>query len=115
LQLYFAEQEKKYHDLGLQFDDECVLFTTSTCQYIDTTNYTRAWKRFLKKININSKKFHALRDTFATSLIRRGAKLIEIKEILGHSSIKTTEKYYIYVFPEDKSQTVNLINDFIPM
>ncbi len=36
-----------------------------------------------------------------------------VKELLGHSSIQITEKYYIFVFPEDKSKTAELINDLI--
>ena len=54
-----------------------------------------------------------MRDTYATTLVRRGAKLHDVKALLGHSSIKITEKYYVFVFPEDKSKTANLLNDLI--
>ena len=36
---------------------------------------------------------HALRHSFATNLQRKGASLPEIKEMMGHSSIATTERY----------------------
>jgi len=36
---------------------------------------------------------HALRHSFATNLQRRGASVAEIKEMMGHSSIATTERY----------------------
>lgn len=110
---YIKEEEKKYSDLGLKFNEDSLMFTTETCSPIDSRNYLRSWERFLKRINIEYRKFHALRDTYATSLVRRGAKIFEVKELLGHSSIKITEKYYIYCFPEDKSETVKLISDFI--
>ena len=77
------------------------------------TNFSRAWKRFLKRIEIRYKKPHSMRDTYATTLIRRGASIHDVKSLLGHSSIKITEKYYIFVFPEDKSQTASLLNDMI--
>ncbi|MBQ7985565.1 MAG: tyrosine-type recombinase/integrase [Bacteroidales bacterium] len=36
---------------------------------------------------------HILRHSFATELIRSGANLIAVKEMLGHSSVRTTEVY----------------------
>ena len=37
---------------------------------------------------------HQLRDTFAVSLLEQGVPLEEVSKLLGHESIKTTEKYY---------------------
>ncbi|MBQ3441235.1 tyrosine-type recombinase/integrase [Candidatus Saccharibacteria bacterium] len=36
---------------------------------------------------------HALRHSFATDLQKKGARVDEIKEMMGHSSIATTERY----------------------
>ena len=37
---------------------------------------------------------HCLRDTFAVSLLEKGVPLEEVSKLLGHESIKTTEKSY---------------------
>lgn len=113
LQKYFKEQELKWKRNGLKFDDESLLFTTETCSPIDMKNFSRAWYRFLNRFEIENKKPHSIRDTYATTLIRRGASIHDVKALLGHSSIKITEKYYIFVFPDDKSKTVALLNDLV--
>ncbi len=37
-------------------------------------------------------KSHRLRDTFAVELLQRGVPMEEISKLLGHTSMKTTEK-----------------------
>ncbi len=39
-------------------------------------------------------KSHRLRDTFAVDLLQKGVPLEEVSKLLGHESIKTTEKHY---------------------
>jgi integrase len=39
-------------------------------------------------------KSHRLRDTFAVDLLERGVPLEEVSKLLGHESIRTTEKSY---------------------
>ena len=37
---------------------------------------------------------HRLRDTFAVDLLENGVPLEEVSKLLGHTSVKTTEKSY---------------------
>lgn len=39
-------------------------------------------------------KSHRLRDTFAVDLLQKGVPLEEVSKLLGHESIRTTEKHY---------------------
>jgi len=112
MELYLKEQIEKWFKNGLKFNEDSLIFTTDSCKPIDPTNYYKAWQRFLKRIGVAFKKVHAIRDTFATNLIRRDAKINDVKDILGHRTIETTEKYYIFVYPEDKKSTAELLSDF---
>lgn len=46
-----------------------------------------------KRARITGLRFHDLRHTFASRLVARGVDLITIKDLLGHHSVITTQRY----------------------
>jgi integrase/recombinase XerD len=61
-------------------------------------NATSAWRRSLRVLFelaiVSGAHAHRFRDTFAVELLLGGAELIDVSILLGHSSIKVTEKHY---------------------
>ena len=52
------------------------------------------FRKYRKKAKINENAtVHTLRHNFATDLIERGATLIQVKELMGHSNIRSTMVY----------------------
>ena len=52
-----------------------------------------------------------LRKTFATRLLSRGAVITNVQHLLGHASVKTTEKAYAaFVKNERFKQTIDLLD-----
>ena len=64
------------------------------------------WCKILKTNNIKHKKFHALRHTYASSLLLNGADLRSVQELMGHYDINITQTY-LHSLPENKKHIVN--------
>ena len=60
--------------------------------------------------DIEYKKWHSLRHSYASLLFQAGADIKTVQELLGHSDINTTSQIYVHVFPETKKNAVNLLN-----
>lgn len=54
---------------------------------------TKKWVDFLATNNMRHIRYHDLRHSSASLLMRSGLSLLEIKEWLGHADIKTTARY----------------------
>ena len=71
------------------------------------------FSKFLKKNEISQGSFKTLRTTFATILFELGIDLLTIKELMRHSNLDTTIKYYIK-YTEDKSEeTLKILTAYI--
>ena len=60
-----------------------------------------AKERGVEAVPLPEIRFHDLRHTHATTLLRRGRSIKAISKRLGHSSIKVTLEVYVHVLPED--------------
>ncbi|MCE1164575.1 MAG: site-specific integrase [Bacteroidetes bacterium] len=68
------------------------------------------FKNTIKKLNLDSRySMHSLRRTFITKLIKSGVPINYVKELAGHSDIKTTTAY-VSVTTNDLRNAVNKIN-----
>jgi integrase/recombinase XerD len=57
-------------------------------------DYQRAFKKLYKLAEVENGHAHRWRDTFAVELLLAGVPLEQVSVLLGHQSIKVTEKHY---------------------
>lgn len=57
-------------------------------------NYQRAFKKLYKLAKVDNGHAHRWRDTFSVELLVAGAPLEQVSVLLGHESVKVTQKHY---------------------
>ena len=82
----FKWQQKHAHEL---------LFPTRNGTRMTVRNFQRDFKVLCKRLAITGVRCspHTLRHSFAVGYLRAGGNLFYLSKILGHTSVKTTERY----------------------
>jgi len=76
-----------------------------------TIQNNRALEAAFRRAGVTDVSSHNLRKTFATRLLSRGAAITDVQHMLGHASVKTTEKAYAaFVKNERFKQTIDLLD-----
>ncbi|WP_299017350.1 tyrosine-type recombinase/integrase [uncultured Polaribacter sp.] len=84
----YIEARQKY-----QKEEDFLLLTEKGNKLYETLVY-RVINSYFSKVSLKVKKSpHILRHSFATHLLNEGANLNSVKELLGHSSLASTQVY----------------------
>ena len=87
------EEFKNFYASNLIKEEERI-FLNETGGAISTYSIRTQFRKYRKKAKLNEKfVVHSLRHSFATDLIERGANIIQVKELMGHSNIRSTMEY----------------------
>ena len=62
---------------------------------------THTFKKNCRKLEIRDARFHDLRRTFGLNVIKSGMPIFKVSKLLGHSSVKITEKHYAPLLVSD--------------
>lgn len=108
-----ALQEYLAHRPEAQPGHETAVFLNRYGQRLDRKAVGRLLDKYVKEANLppKMKKIspHKLRHTLATLLLSSGANLRVVQEILGHSSIQTTQ-IYTHVVSEEKDEALDRLD-----
>jgi len=71
-------------------------------------NLKTGWQAALKRAGIEGVTFHTCRHTFGTRLVMKGVDLVTVAELMGHRTLKMTQRYS-HPTPEHKRRAVELL------
>lgn len=94
-----------YIKLKNKRDDAFLFPTSSKAGHISRV---RVW-RMIKKYSSYTTSPHALRHTFASTIVKEGADIRTAQDLLGHASYKTTE-IYLHVAQKQKVEAIDRID-----
>jgi len=88
------------HKAGL-WQEQGLVFPSAVGTPLWGGNLNRAFKATLKRAGLpKSTRFHDLRHTCATLLLRQGVNPKFVQELLGHADISLTLNVYSHVLPD---------------
>ena len=70
-----------------------------------------AWNTVRTKAGLEGLRIHDLRHSFASALVNHGVPIYDVQKLLGHQSIKTTERYS-HLSPERLRQSASAASAF---
>ena len=106
---------------GVQYLLEAVPRYTD-CDYVFPNPKTKlpyisifcSWNTARKLVNLGEVRIHDLRHSFASFLVNNGRSLYEVQRILGHTQIKTTQRY-AHLSQESLLSAANEIGKAVPI
>ncbi|MBZ0253591.1 MAG: site-specific integrase [Candidatus Methylomirabilis sp.] len=109
-----AAQEAERTRLGGEWVASDLVFTTARGTPLDGDNMRgRDFPRLLEKAGLPPMRFHDLRHTAATLMLRAGVGMYVVQRGLGHSSITTTIDTYGHLLPDAGSESAAILERFM--
>jgi integrase len=68
-------------------------------------NISKAWRSILKQAELGDFRFKDLRHTFGSWLAIAGVNILQIRDLMGHTDVKTTQ-IYAHLCPAKKEQSI---------
>ena len=93
---------------GIMPDNFYIASGTEKCT--EPRTFRHHFNNLCEKAGVRIIKFHGLRHSFATNMIRGGADIASVSRILGHSDISTTLDIYTHASMDSKREAIKIMS-----
>lgn len=109
LRQHRARQAEDRLAAGGAWQDTGVVFCTQGGAFVDQRRIQRLLPSLARGSGVPRIRFHDLRHTHATILLRQGRSIKEVAERLGHSSVSITLQTYVHVLPDQRTGSAQVM------
>lgn len=106
---YQAEVRDK---AGAAWQEKDLVFANHLGGFIERAHLNLWLKQLLKQAGLPEMRFHDLRHSAATILLKMNVNPKQVQELLGHSSIVITMDRYSHVLPDMQRGVMEKLDDF---
>lgn len=78
---------------------------------VDSGRFGHQWRRACRAVGVPTLRYHALRHTFASTLLSRGVSVKAVADWLGHASPVITLSTYAHLMPADEDVARRVLDD----
>jgi len=104
---------RDYRRLQRQMQDKSERKLYNTSGHLPRDTWRRLWQKAIEASGVDwSPRTHDLRHANATLLLKNGVDIHEVKARLGHSSIRTTERY-LHRVKSQTSKAADAVSEFL--
>ena len=94
-----AKRKEKMEDAKTEWKESSLIFPNAEGGPTDPDTITHAFRKAVKKLGLSNTRFHDLRHTHATLMLKQGIHPKIVSERLGHASVNVTLNTYSHVLP----------------
>ncbi len=107
-------RERQARKLGAVPGPTSFVFTTANATPIEPRNAVRSFKAVLRRAGLPKViRFHDLRHSYASYLVRLGVHPRVVMEAMGHSQIALTMNTYSHVTSEQQREAANKVDGLL--
>ena len=113
LKKYKIEQEKQKLKLGSKWENTNQVFTTDFGGSMHPDTPSKIFEKIIRKYGLRKIKYHALRHTSISLMIREGVQAQIISRKAGHSSIQVTHDFYSDFFDDEFQKAAYVMDNIL--
>lgn len=114
LQAHRQRQAAEREAAGSAWTDRGFVFASTVGSWTEPRNFDRMFAGVVQRASVRRIRFHDLRHTAASLMIRKGVPAKTVSETLGHGDVAFTLRVYTHLYDDQREEAALDLSDLFP-